>query len=281
MKILSIIIILLFSCDGLAFRCPKKTYSNHLVITFEGLGGETYGAPVYNLASEVNLTNFQIARFANNSTPATISACIRRWLTNTPFGKVSILGQGIGGGTAYRVARTMGTQGMNVENLILFDSREGDEKTCDSDSAKKYFKPRNVKYVFNYYQCGRLPGRQFVETKGVYNYELDSSHILLPKTEAAKSFAKKLLNHAVIAHKPRSMVDFTEYFMFGPTLSEIGELSQREALYLVKPVHNVIREPASTNGEPLGQCFSMGVSYECTYEQSIQQKSVNNSNANF
>lgn len=257
---------LFFSQQSLGFRCPKVTTSNQLVVTFEGLGGETFGSPVHSLAEEVNTTRYQIARFSHNHTPATIAACIRRWVVSTPNGgKVSILGHGIGGATAYRLAKVMGDQGMNVEYLILFDGREGNEKSCRSYKGPLYKKPKNVKYVFNYFQCGVLPGRRFASEEGVYNYRMTASHVLLPKTATAKQFSQKVLNQDIVAFEARSLVAFTKHFLFGPTLSEVGEMTQREALGLTTPVHNTIRAPAAAPpGFKNENCVRFGVSYECS-----------------
>lgn len=267
--------ILLIGESVQAFRCPDFTTSNQLVVTFEGLGGETFGSPVHSLAKEVNFSEYQIARFAHNHTPATIAACIRRWMVQTPESKVSIMGQGLGGSTAYRVAKVMGDQGMNIENLILFDGREGNEKSCRKYQGPHYRKPKNVRYVFNYFQCGRLPGRRFASSKGVYNYKLKSSHVLLPKTPVAKKFSRRLLNQDVIAFEPQSLNKFNRHRSFHPTLSEVGVMTQREALHLIRPVHNTVRAPASA---PAGfsneRCIQFGVSYECSPGAAAQQRFV-------
>lgn len=266
------VFVLLLSCRVQAFRCPEFTTSNQLVVTFEGLGGETFGSPVHTLAEEVNFSEYQIARFAHNHTPATIAACIRRWMVQTPESKVSIMGQGLGGSTAYRVAKVMGDQGMNVEYLILFDGREGNEKSCKRYQGAHYEKPENVSYVFNYFQCGRLPGRRFAKSKGVYNYRLNSSHVLLPRTSVAKNFSRRLLNQDVIAFEPQSLNEFNRHRSFHPTLSEVGEITQREALHLIEPVHNTVRAPASA---PAGfaneRCTQFGVSFECSPGRAAQQ----------
>ena len=269
LRLILLVLFVFISClETWAFRCPTRTSSNHLVLTLEGLGGETFGSPVHTLASQVNHKGYQVVRFAHAHTPTTMAACVRRWLTHTPSGKVSIMGHGFGGHTSFQLARVLRDQGINVEFLVLFDARDGREEDGCRRDAPRYKKPINVKFVFNYYQCGVLSGRIIQKSKGVYNYQIDTSHVLLPRSRQVVRFTDKILNHDVLVFRSKSMISFTKHFLFGPTLSEVGEISQREALGLVTPVTKQIRAPASHQGEiPKARCTQFGVSYDCPSHQ--------------
>lgn len=241
------------------------------MVTLEGLGGETYGSPVFTMVSQINDKGYQRVRFAHAHTPATMAACVRRWLTNTPGGKMSILGHGFGGNTAWNLAYILGVQGIDVRNLVLFDARNGDGKGCGALGSTKIIKPTNVKYVFNYYQCGRLAGKQVVPGKGVYNYRLDVGHVQLPQAPMVRNFMTRVLNHDVVAFTSRSMIQFTKHFQFGPSLSEVGEIAQREALGLVRPADRSVRAPASIeNGIRKTRCEQFGVTFDCPVSQADQ-----------
>ncbi len=259
------IFLFLYTHDSFALnRCPETSTSNHLVVTLEGLGGELLGSPAYRLANRANTNGYQIARYSHRHSSSTIAACVRRWLSSTGGGNVSIVGHSLGGGAANQLAATLASQGVNVRDMIVFDGREGSEIRCGGNGGPTYNKPENVDNVFNFYQCGGLPGRTYAAGSGVHNMRLNSSHIALPSTDAANNLAGRRLNAGVVTHRQESLVAATESLVFRPALSELGVALNDEGRGRARVGNSWDNHPKA---EQPAICFNHGVRYECTYAE--------------
>ena len=175
--------------------CPDSVNSSHLVITLEGLFGRALGSRAQQLAESVNRTGYQIANFSHATRMTKILECVRQFQgRNNERQKFSIIGHSLGGPAANRLAQAMAEMGIEVETMIVFDSRNGSDTRCGSNGGPSFPKPENVGHLYNFYQCGFLPGRRYTGRR-VSNVQLyETPHIELPQTVEAYRVANRALN---------------------------------------------------------------------------------------
>ena len=90
----------------------------------------------------------------------------------------------------------------------------------------------------------------------------------------SRSVAKNAGGASSISEESRLLLEEegrARHFLFGPTLSEVGVMSQREALGLVEPVDKSVRRPSSVYGFPNTTCTQMGVNFECSAADAEQR----------
>lgn len=175
--------------------CPDSVDSSHLVITLEGLFGRALGSRAQQLAESVNRSGYQIANFSHASSRNKILECVRQFQSRSnERQKFSIIGHSLGGPAANRLAQAMAEMGIEVETMIVFDSRNGSDTRCGSEGGPSFPKPESVRHLYNFYQCGFLPGRRYTG-RGVSNVQLyETPHIELPQTIEAYRVANRTLN---------------------------------------------------------------------------------------
>lgn len=244
-------ILLAISADA---ACPRVQGSGaSLTVTIEGLCGVLcFGSPARRSAQSMGATTMA---FSHTAGADRIARCVEEYARNNPGAKVSLMGHSLGGGVAQRTAQALGTRGIGIENLIVFDGRQGNEFRCGSAAGAKYSKPANVKQVLNFYQCGFMPGNTYAEGPGVKNINVRNMHVAIPNDPGVKNAIRD-----AVASAP-AMADAQIPLPRAPSAMP-GRLSRSQAALGQRSKDN---QPAI--------CLRGGARYLCTYREASQLNS--------
>lgn len=192
-KILLLLVVGCFAFESHACRMQNNGSNNHLVVTIEGLGGRLLGSQAQRTANALNRGNYTVLSCAQDTdSEASIARKIIEFKRANPNARITVMGHSLGGGDSVRI---LNSAGVTVDDLIVWDGRDGHELTCGSGNGPKYTKPANVKRVTNFYQCGFMPGRRFKEGQCVRNVNMNAgpmAHTQLPNT--SKNYVNGILN---------------------------------------------------------------------------------------
>jgi hypothetical protein len=177
-KILLLILIGCFVIESQACNISNRGNSNHLVVTIEGLGGRLLGSQAQRTATALNRSNYSILSCAQDTdSELSIASQIVNYKRNNPNARITVMGHSLGGGDSVRLLERAGVK---IDDLVVWDGRNGSELRCGAGNGPKYRRPKNVTRVTNFYQCGFMPGRRFQAESCVRNVQMSAGHVSLP-----------------------------------------------------------------------------------------------------
>jgi len=261
-------------CEVAALNAARNG-NHHLVITMEGLMGGIHGR-AYDLATSARSasgSNYAVQAYSHAGGPSLAVACVNAWKkVHGNSLRLTLIGHSLGGGAVIDTANRLAASGVKVQDLVIFDGREGHEVAC-GDAGYKYSKPSNVISATAFYQCGFMPGRSFNDGPGVRNIKMDAgpfAHVGLPGTSTAKQVVQALLSKPTLS----PTVEVADTNITEPAPVPVGTLNAEEADG--EPVVEVGPPVAAASADSKAQqpawCFKFGARYRCTYEEATRQQ---------
>ncbi|MCJ8276966.1 MAG: hypothetical protein HRT44_11760 [Bdellovibrionales bacterium] len=138
-KFLLLIVIAIFAAESQACRFSSRGNSNHLVVTIEGLIGRSLGSQAQRNADSLNRGNYTVLSCAQDTdSELSIASQILNYRRSNPNARLTVMGHSLGGGDAVRL---LGRAGVTIDDLVVWDGRNGSEVTCGNGRGPKYRRP--------------------------------------------------------------------------------------------------------------------------------------------
>lgn len=174
----------------------KQSGSNHMLISFEGLGSKQMGFVRNNIVKRAHgdVNSGWVSKSYGWQDASAASECAQRFHLETG-GKISVVGHSFGGGIAtFKFADQLNQSGVPIENAVTLDPRNmgNDTNYAMTRNFNQYQKPPNVNNFTNFYQNSGLRG---YGVEGANNINLQSSHVGLAREEQVYTHVRGLLSN--------------------------------------------------------------------------------------